>query len=259
MDGLRAPDGLGARLRQTDVPHVAGHDHLGDRADRVFDGDRGIDATEPVDVDVVGAQALQRVRECVLHGDRPPVDPEEGVVRRSESAELHADHDVVATPTAQGVPDQELVVAHAVVVAGVQQRDAGLDRRADRRDALVTIGGTVGAGHPHATEPERRHDRAGRAERRSSTALLLRADREDHVAPVVERIGEPFREHRARMSLERVPAVAEHLPDEPSPTPRPGARRGSRRGRTTIRTARARCGRGAAPRRAAPARPPPGP
>ena len=56
-----AADGLRPHFREADVAHVAGLDHVGDGADGVFDGHVGIEARGAVDVDVVGAQALERV------------------------------------------------------------------------------------------------------------------------------------------------------------------------------------------------------
>ena len=54
---------------------------------------------------------------------------------RAQRAELHRDERLVA-PVAQRAADQQLVVARAVEVAGVEQRDAAVERGVDRRDAL---------------------------------------------------------------------------------------------------------------------------
>jgi hypothetical protein len=43
-------------------------------------------------------------------------------------------------------------VAHGVEIAGVEQRDAGIERGMDRGDALVAIGRPVDLGHAHAAE-----------------------------------------------------------------------------------------------------------
>src|SRR5205814_470542 len=53
--------------------------------------------------------------------------------------------------------DQQLVVASAVEVAGVEQRDPALERRVDRRDTLGLVGGAVHARHAHATQCEPGH------------------------------------------------------------------------------------------------------
>jgi hypothetical protein len=58
--------------------------------------------------------------------------------------------------------DEQLVVAHAVVVAGIEQADPGVQRRVDGGDAFGLVGGTVGAGHRHAAQTDRRHLRTGR-------------------------------------------------------------------------------------------------
>ncbi len=45
-------------------------------------------------------------------------------------------------------------MAHAVEVAGVEQRDAGIERGVDGGDALAAVGGAVEVGHAHAAEAE---------------------------------------------------------------------------------------------------------
>jgi hypothetical protein len=45
-------------------------------------------------------------------------------------------------------------VAHAVEVAGVEQRDAGLERGMDGGDALVAVGGAVEVGHAHGAKAD---------------------------------------------------------------------------------------------------------
>ena len=56
-------------------------------------------------------------------------------------------------------------MAHAVVVAGVEEGDPGLDRRMDRGDALATVRRTVEIGHAHAAEAEGADRRTVLAER----------------------------------------------------------------------------------------------
>ena len=89
---LRAADRLGADLGEADVADVARLDHLGDRADRLLDRHLGVEAAEPVDVDVVGAEPAQRVGEEVLHRDRAAVDADPAAAGIAQDAELDADH-----------------------------------------------------------------------------------------------------------------------------------------------------------------------
>ncbi len=100
MDGVGSARRVGAGLGQADVAHVAGLDHLGDRADGLLDRHRGVDAPEPVDVDVIGAEPAERVGEDVLDGGGAAVDADEGVGRIAHRAELDADRDGVAVAAA---------------------------------------------------------------------------------------------------------------------------------------------------------------
>ncbi len=54
MHLVGALDDLRADLGQADMTHIARLDQVGDRADGVFHGHRGIVPGEAVDIDVVG-------------------------------------------------------------------------------------------------------------------------------------------------------------------------------------------------------------
>ena len=59
MNGTRPLDGLGARLGQAEIAHLAGLDQLGHRADGVLDRDIGVDPVLVIEVDVVDTQPTQ--------------------------------------------------------------------------------------------------------------------------------------------------------------------------------------------------------
>ena len=100
----------------------------------------------------------------VLDRDGPSVHPEPAPVRPTQRAEFHR-HERLVAPAAQRAPNQQLVVPGAIVVARVEERDAGVERRMNRGDAFAFVGGPVHAGHAHTAERERKDCRAGRAER----------------------------------------------------------------------------------------------
>src|SRR6185437_14387460 len=120
-DRGRPPDRRGADLREPDVPQVALLDQLGDRADGVLDRDGRVEAGGPVDVDVVDAQALQRVAEEVPQRGGAGVDALWRTVGAAQYTELHREHDGVAVAGPQRSADQRLVVAGAVEVTSVDQ------------------------------------------------------------------------------------------------------------------------------------------
>ena len=113
---------------------------------------------------MVGAELAERLGERVLGGGRSGVDAVPGAVRATQHAVLDADHDVVAVAVAERLAEQELVVAHAVEVAGVEQGDAGVERGVDGGDALGLVGRPVEVGHAHQAEAEGRDAGAGAAE-----------------------------------------------------------------------------------------------
>lgn len=53
-------------------------------------------------------------------------------------------------PALDGFGDQQLVMAHAVEIAGVEQGNTGVKRRPDGGDTLAPVARPVGSGHAHA-------------------------------------------------------------------------------------------------------------
>jgi hypothetical protein len=154
VNGRGTADRVCPGLREADVAHVPGLHHLGDRADRLLDRDRGVDAREAVDVDVVGAEAVERVGEEALHGGGTAVDAQPGAGWVAQRAELDADRHRVSVAVLQCLGDQQLVAARAVEIARVDQGDAGIDRGVDRGDALALVGGAIEVGHAHGAEAD---------------------------------------------------------------------------------------------------------
>ncbi len=82
--------GVRADLREPDVAHVPGFDGLGDGPDGLLDRHVRVHARDPVDVDVVPAEPLERVGQEVLDGLRPAVVTGEAALDRAQRAELDA-------------------------------------------------------------------------------------------------------------------------------------------------------------------------
>jgi hypothetical protein len=165
MHGVRAADRLGTDLGEAEVAHVARLDQLCDRAHRLLDRNVREDAAGPIDVDVVRAQSPQRVSEEVLDRSRPQVVADDRPVRAAHEPELDADDRLLAVAAAQRLTDEQLVVPSCVVVARVEQGDAGVERGLDRGDRLRLVGGAVEVGHAHAAEAEGRDREPGGSER----------------------------------------------------------------------------------------------
>ncbi len=162
-----AADGIGADLGETDVADVARLHHLGDGADGILDGHRRIETRWTVDVDVIDAEPRQAVREEVLRRRGPCVVAQERAVRAAQSAELDAQQGLVPATAGKRPADEQLVLAHGVEVAGVDEVHAAFERGVDRRDPLRLIAVAVHAAgaHPHAAESEWKNFRASGSER----------------------------------------------------------------------------------------------
>jgi hypothetical protein len=124
VNGMRPAQHVGPRLGEAEVPDVAGLDHLLDGPDRLLDRHGRIDARRLVEVDIVGAEPPQCVGEEVLHRHWPAVDADEAAVGRAHRAELDGDERVVAPTPLERLVEEQLVVAGAVEVASVEERDA---------------------------------------------------------------------------------------------------------------------------------------
>ena len=113
---------------------------------------------------MVGSQAPEGIGERGLDRRWTCVVAQPAAVGGALGAELDADQHVVVHPARERLGDQQLVVAHAVEVAGVEQIDPGVEGGVDRRDALAAVARPVHPRHPHAAEAERRNLRADRSE-----------------------------------------------------------------------------------------------
>ena len=105
-----AADGRCADLGEPDRPHIAGLDHIGDRADRILDRNVGVEPRRPIDVDHVDAEALQRIGEEILRSLRPRVIADETRGRIAQRAELDAQHITLARPALERFADEQLIV-----------------------------------------------------------------------------------------------------------------------------------------------------
>jgi hypothetical protein len=123
-----APEGCGSGFRQANVSDITGLDHFCHCADRVLDGHGGIDSSKTIDVDPIGSKPAQGVSGKGLDGGRAAVHAQPVSLRIAQRTALHADNDLLSVPSSQRVAEQQLVVPHAVVVACVEQCDAGVQR-----------------------------------------------------------------------------------------------------------------------------------
>src|SRR5262249_20418773 len=108
-----------------------------------------------VDVDVVGAQASQRVRELLLDPRAARV-PDRITASPPIESDLGGQHHAIAlAPALQGLPDDLLGCALTVDGSRIDQRDAGVERGTDRPDrALLVRAAPHPAAHPPGSEAD---------------------------------------------------------------------------------------------------------
>src|SRR5215207_4918221 len=154
--GMRPADRIGTGLGQSDVAYLAFGDQLGQRADRLFDGRVRVDAVLVVEVDVVGAEPLERAFDRGLHIVGAAVDDAGAAARVGDETELRRHDDAVA-PALDGLADNFLAMEGAVDLGGVDVRDPEVQRPVNGADRLGVIeppAGGVDAGHSHGSQTD---------------------------------------------------------------------------------------------------------
>jgi hypothetical protein len=153
MHGVSPPDCCGAGLGKADVADLALDHQLGQGADGVFDGCLRVDPVLVVQVDVVGAEPLQRPLDCDADARGAAVEDTGAATRVRDDAELRCEYDLGAAAL-DGPADQLLVVEGAVDLGGVEVGDAKVQRPMDGADglAVAALCDVVVAGHRHGAE-----------------------------------------------------------------------------------------------------------
>lgn len=124
---------------------LAGLDEFGDGAGGVLDRHLGVESVLIEQVDVVGAQPLQRSVDNLADVVGLRVQPLETVV--DVEAELGGDPHLV-TDRFENRPDEQLILMGAVDLGGVEERDADVESRGDGVFRLVC------GGEAHAAEAD---------------------------------------------------------------------------------------------------------
>ncbi len=105
-----------------------------------------------------------------MSASTPRESREYSICRSSQGrAELDAKDELIAGPAAEGLGDEQLVVAHAVEVGGVEEGDPGVEGGPQGGEALLAVGGAVA---------RRRSFRAAAIERGVSPSALSQAVRD---------------------------------------------------------------------------------
>ena len=150
---MGAADRGGAGLGQADVADLALGDQLGQRADGVLDGRVRVDPVLVVQVDVVGAEPLERALDRGADVRRAAVEDAGAAAGVRDEAELRRHHHLVAAAL-DGPADELLVGEGAVDLGGVEVGDAQVQRPVDGADRLgvAACPDVVVAGHRHRAE-----------------------------------------------------------------------------------------------------------
>lgn len=130
-------------------------DQLGQCPDGVLDRSARVDPVLVVQVDVVGAETLERALDGGADVRRAAVDDAGAATGVLHKAELGRQHDPVAAPL-ESLADQLLVGVGAVDLGGVEVGDAQVQCTVDGADRLgvAALSDVVVAGHRHGTQAD---------------------------------------------------------------------------------------------------------
>ena len=129
-------------------------DHIDLLYQHLFDRDLSIDAVLVEEIDVVGAQPLQRPLDAFPDRLGPAVEPAIAARARHVEAELRCDHDLVPHRL-ERLADELLVRVRTVDLRGVEERHAQVDGAPYQLDRLLLVGrGPEAEAHAHAPEAE---------------------------------------------------------------------------------------------------------
>ena len=128
---------------------------VGQSADGIFDGGLRVDPVLVVEIDVVGAEPLQRALDRGADVRRAAVDDARAAAGVRDEAELRRQHDLFAA-VLDGPADQLLVGVGTVDLGGVDVRDAEVERAVDGADGfgVAARADVVVAGHRHRAESD---------------------------------------------------------------------------------------------------------
>src|SRR5271163_3381364 len=157
MDRMGAPDVGDARLGKTEKSHLPLLNQVTHRAGYLFDRHRRIDAMLIEQVDIVGAQPLQRAlrRLANVLGPARSLDADLLSVYEAKT-KLGGDYDLVAPPL-ESPSEQLLVCARTIDLGRVEEVASQFDGAMQCGDRFSLVRRTVGLAHAHATETDRRH------------------------------------------------------------------------------------------------------
>ena len=148
-------NGVDTGLGQTEVAHLALLDKISHCASHLFHGDIGIDAVLIEEIDHIGVEPAQG---GLGHGAdilRPAVQPI-GHLAVLET-ELGGDHHLVPE-RGQRLPQQQLVIAWAISLGGIEEGHPQFMGAADQGDGLPLVRGrAIAKAQPHAAQTDGRH------------------------------------------------------------------------------------------------------
>ncbi len=145
---MRPPDGCRSRLGQADMADLALGHQFGEFPDGLLDGRVRVDAVLVVQVDVVGAEPLERPFDSEADIGRSAVRA--GPAGVGDEAEFFCGQHHLVTAPSDGPADQVLVGEGPVHLGGVEVADAEVERAADGADALFVDASGAGVEDRHA-------------------------------------------------------------------------------------------------------------
>src|SRR5215471_5397701 len=149
MDSMRATNRGRRSFREAEVAHLAGANQIRHGTDGFFDGSVGINAMLVIEVDGVDAESIQAGVATGTDILRLTADAANiGIGAIANNGELGSKENFVAA-VANGLADQDLVVAVAVDIGSIQEIDAQFDGAMDCGDRFGVVARAIKFRHAH--------------------------------------------------------------------------------------------------------------
>src|SRR5436305_4857303 len=160
MHRMRATDGIGAGVGQTEIAHLAATNQLGHRAYGFFDRRLRIDPMLIIAIDAINAEPAQARFACLPYVLRFAVNAAKTWrIRVAQDSELRRDDNAMAF-AANSASEQLLIGVRTINVGGIEEGNPKVDCAIDSGERFHIVVVAVEFRHAHTAESDCRNNRS---------------------------------------------------------------------------------------------------